>query len=47
MAFAELEVAASLDMDENDTPAQATAQLGHSEPVVLTVPITATQKVSR
>lgn len=47
MAFAQLEVAAALDVDEDDKPAQATAQLGHTEPVVLEVPVTQTQKVSR
>lgn len=47
MAFAQLEVAAALDVDEDDKPAQAMAQLGHSEPVVLEVPVTQTQKVSR
>jgi hypothetical protein len=47
MAFAQLEVAAALDVEADDKPAQSVAQLGHSEPVVLEVPVTATQKVSR
>lgn len=47
-AFAQLEVAASLDSD--DTHTQSTAQLGHSEPVILdvsSVQVRDTQKVSR
>jgi len=36
-AFAQLEIAASLEMDPDDKPAQPVAQLGHSEPVVLDV----------
>lgn len=36
-AFAQLEVASALDVDEVAQPAPATAQLGHSEPVVLDV----------
>lgn len=47
MAFAQLEVAAALSDDPVDEPAAAPAQLGHSEPVVLEVPVTQTQKVSR
>lgn len=47
MAFAQLEVAAALDVDEDDKSEQGVAQLGHSEPVVLEVPVNATQKVSR
>ena len=47
LAFAQLEVAASLDVDEVDKPAQPAAQLGHSEPIVLEVPVHQTQKVSR
>lgn len=47
MAFAQLEVAAALDVDEADKPAAAVAQLGHSEPVVLDVQVRETQKVSR
>jgi hypothetical protein len=46
-AFAQLEVAAALEVDMVDKPAQGVAQLGHSEPVVLEVPVTQTQKVSR
>jgi hypothetical protein len=46
-AFAQLEVAAALEVDMVDKPAQSVAQLGHSEPVVLEVPVTQTQKVSR
>lgn len=47
MAFAQLEVAAALDVDADDKPAKAPAQLSHSEPVILEVPVTQTQKVSR
>lgn len=47
MAFAQLEVAAALDVDEDDKPAQTVAQLGHSEPAVISVPVRETQKVSR
>lgn len=47
MAFAQLEVAAAIDVEADDKPAQGVAQLGHSEPVVLEVPVTQTQKVSR
>lgn len=49
-AFAQLEVAASLDSDPSDTHAPSTVQLGHSEPVTLEVPVLqvrSTQKVSR
>ena len=46
-AFAELEVAAALDVDADDKPAQTVAQLGHSEPVVLDVQVRETQKVSK
>src|SRR5690606_38394040 len=46
LAFAQLEVAAALDVDEDDKPAQATAQLGHTEPAVMEVSVTQTQKVS-
>jgi len=46
-AFAELEVAAALDVDSDDKPAQPVAQLGHSEPVVLDVQVRETQKVRR
>jgi hypothetical protein len=46
-AFAQLEVAAALEVDMVDKSAQGVAQLGHSEPVVLEVPVTQTQKVSR
>jgi len=47
MAFAQLEVAAALDVDPDDKPAQPVAQLAHSEPVVLDVKVRETQKVSR
>jgi len=48
LAFAQLEVAAALDVDPVDKPAQSTAQLGHNEPNVLeVVPVKQTQKVSR
>lgn len=47
MAFAQLEVAAALDVDEDDKLAQPVAQLAHSEPVVLDVKVRETQKVSR
>jgi molybdopterin converting factor small subunit len=47
MAFAQLEVAAALDVDADDKPAQPVAQLAHSEPVVLDVKVRETQKVSR
>lgn len=47
MAFAQLEVAAALDVDADDKPAQSVAQLAHSEPVTLEVPVRQTQKVSR
>ena len=46
-AFAQLEVAAALDVDADDKPAQPVAQLTHSEPVTLEVPVRQTQKVSR
>lgn len=46
-AFAQLEVAAALDMDADDKPAQSVAQLAHSEPVVIDVQVRETQKVSR
>ena len=46
-AFAELEVAASLDVNADDKPAQPVAQLGVSEPIVIDVPVRETQKVSR
>jgi molybdopterin converting factor small subunit len=47
MAFAQLEVAAALDVDEDDKPAPSVAQLAHSEPIVLDVKVRETQKVSR
>lgn len=47
MAFAQLEVAASLDVDSDDKADQPVAQLAHSEPVVLDVKVRETQKVSR
>lgn len=49
-AFAQLEVAAALDVNSADHPEQSVAQLAHSEPVVLdvnTVQVRDTQKVSR
>jgi hypothetical protein len=47
MAFAQLEVAAALDVNSDDKPEQSVAQLAHSEPVTLEVPVRQTQKVSR
>lgn len=47
MAFAQLEVAAALDVDANDKPAQGVAQLAHSEPVIMEVAVKQTQRVSR
>lgn len=47
MAFAQLEVAAALDVEADDKPAQPVAQLAHSEPIVLDVQVRETQKVSR
>jgi len=47
MAFAQLEVAAALDVDSDDKPAQPVAQLEVSEPVVIDVKVRETQKVSR
>ena len=44
-AFAELEVAAALDVDADDKPAVVVAQLSNGEPVVLDVQIRETQKV--
>lgn len=49
-AFAQLEVAAALDVNSADHPDEPVAQLAHSEPVVLdvsTVHARSTQKVSR
>lgn len=49
-AFAQLEVAAALEVDPDDKTPQSVAQLGHSEPVVLDLPavqVRDTQKVSR
>lgn len=46
-AFAQMEVAASLDMNSADKDDEPVAQLGHSEPVVLDVQVRETQKVSR
>jgi len=49
-AFAQLEVAAALDVNSADHSTQSVAQLGHSEPVILdisTVQVRDTQKVSR
>lgn len=47
MAFAQLEVAAALDVDSVDKPTQPAAQLEHSEPVMIDVKVRETQKVSR
>ena len=50
MAFAQLEVAAALDVNPDDKAAQSVAQLGHSEPIVLdmqAVNVRDAQKVSR
>lgn len=47
MAFAQLEVAAALDVDSVDKEAAPVAQLGHSEPVTVDVKVRQTQKVSR
>jgi hypothetical protein len=44
-AFAELEVAAALDVDESDKPAQAVAQLANNKSEVIDVVVN-TQKVS-
>jgi len=44
-AFAELEVAAALDVNSSDKPDGSVAQLGVSEPVVLEVSTRETQKV--
>lgn len=46
-AFAQLEVAAALEVDEVDNTARPAAQLAHSEPVMLDVKVRETQKVSR
>ena len=46
MAFAQLEVAAALDVNPDDKSTAPTVQLGHSEPVVLDVSVRETQKVS-
>ena len=46
-AFAQLEVAAALEVDSDDKHEASVAQLGHSEPVVLDVQVRETQKVSR
>ena len=47
LAFAQLEVAAALDVEPDDKPAQSVAQLAHSEPNVIDVQVRSTQKVSR
>jgi hypothetical protein len=47
MAFAQLEVAAALEVDSDDKPVKAVAQLSHSEPVVLDLEVRETQKVRR
>jgi hypothetical protein len=46
LAFAQLEVAAALDVDTVDAATPAPAQLSNSEPVVMEVPVRSTQKVS-
>lgn len=46
-AFAQLEVAASLDSNPDDNHTQSVAQLAHTEPVILEMPVHSTQKVSR
>lgn len=46
-AFAQLEVAAALDVNSDDKPDQQVAQLAHTEPVVIDVQVRETQKVSR
>lgn len=46
MAFAQLEVAAALDVDSDDKPAVPVAQLENSQPVYLDVPVKEVQKVS-
>ena len=47
MAFSQLEVAAALDVEPVDSNNKTVAHLGHSEPVVITVPVREAQKVSR
>lgn len=47
MAFAQLEVAAALDVDPDDNAGQTVVQLDHSEPLVINVPVRETQKVVR
>lgn len=44
-AFAQLEVAASLEMDPEDKPATAVVQLSHSEANVISVPVKQAEKV--
>ena len=44
-AFAQLEVAAALDVNSDDKIAEPAAQLGHSEPNVINVPVREAQKV--
>lgn len=44
-AFAQMEVAASLDVSSVDKQDEPPAQLGHSEPNVIDVPVRETQKV--
>lgn len=45
-AFAQLEIAASLEVDSDDKQTMPVAQLEHNAPVVLDVPVRQTQKVS-
>jgi hypothetical protein len=45
-AFAQMEVAAALDVNSDDKPVQPVVQLAHSEPVTIEVPVRQTQKVN-
>ncbi len=47
LAFAQLEVAAALEVDSDDKPAQPAVQLSHSDAVVIEATVRETQKVSR
>jgi hypothetical protein len=46
-AFAELEVAAALDVNPDDKPAPTVVQLGHTDPVIIDMKVGQTQKVSK
>lgn len=46
-AFAQLEVAAALDVDSDDKASESTVQLGHSDTVVIEATVREAQKVSR